>query len=140
MLAAMEIDAAALDGPTIGQVSDRVGLSPDTLRWYERIGLLEAVPRDAAGQRRYRPLDLDRLELLIKMRATGMPLTEMHDYVALIHAGPASRRDRLTLLETHRQRTLDRMAALQRDLVVIDRKIDRYRNLLEHDDAQHHPG
>ena len=74
------------------------------------------------------------------MRATGMPLTEMHDYVALIHAGPASRRDRLTLLETHRQRTLDRMAALQRDLVVIDRKIDRYRNLLEHDDAQHHPG
>lgn len=111
-----------IDRPTIGQVADLVGLSADTLRWYERIGLLEAIPRDRAGQRRYRQLDLERLELLIKMRATGMPLTEMHQYVALIHGGTATRPDRLELLETHRQRTLDRIAALQHDLVVIDRK------------------
>lgn len=140
MLTAMEIDASMIDQPTIGQVSDMVGLSPDTLRWYERIGLLETIPRDAAGQRRYRALDLDRLELLIKMRATGMPLTEMHDYVALIHGGPATRPDRLALLESHRQRTLDRIAALQRDLVVIDRKIDRYRSFLEDDNAQSQAG
>jgi DNA-binding transcriptional MerR regulator len=140
MLAAMEIDSPMIDEPTIGQVSDLVGLSPDTLRWYERIGLLETIPRDAAGQRRYRAVDLDRLELLIKMRATGMPITEMHEYVALIHGGPATRSDRLALLESHRQRTLDRIAALQQDLVVIDRKIDRYRSLLEDDNAQNRAG
>ncbi|GAB3978942.1 MerR family transcriptional regulator [Plantactinospora veratri] len=140
MLAAMEIDSPMIDEPTIGQVSDLVGLSPDTLRWYERIGLLETIPRDAAGQRRYRAVDLDRLELLIKMRATGMPVTEMHEYVALIHGGPATRSDRLALLESHRQRTLDRIAALQQDLVVIDRKIDRYRSLLEDDNAQNRAG
>ncbi|MEE6311870.1 MerR family transcriptional regulator [Plantactinospora veratri] len=136
----MEIDSPMIDEPTIGQVSDLVGLSPDTLRWYERIGLLETIPRDAAGQRRYRAVDLDRLELLIKMRATGMPVTEMHEYVALIHGGPATRSDRLALLESHRQRTLDRIAALQQDLVVIDRKIDRYRSLLEDDNAQNRAG
>ncbi|HEX6685151.1 MAG TPA: MerR family transcriptional regulator [Candidatus Limnocylindrales bacterium] len=136
----MKIDASMIDRPTIGQVSDLVGLSPDTLRWYERIGLLETIPRDAARQRRYRALDLDRLELLIKMRATGMPLTEMHEYVALIHGGPGTRPDRLALLESHRRRTLDRIAALQQDLVVIDRKIDRYRNFLEDDNAPSHAG
>ncbi len=136
----MEIDSRMIDEPTIGQVADRVGLSPDTLRWYERIGLLEAIPRDAAGQRRYRAVDLDRLELLIKMRATGMPVSEMHEYVALIHSGPATRSDRLALLETHRQRTLDRIAALQQDLVVIDRKINRYRSLLGDDNAQNRAG
>ncbi|MEH1126729.1 MerR family transcriptional regulator [Micromonospora sp. CPCC 206061] len=135
MLAAMTIEASLVNGPTIGQVSEMVGLSPDTLRWYEQIGLLDTIPRDAAGQRRYRPVDIDRLQLLIKMRATGMPLTEMHDYVALIHGGPATRVDRLALLEAHRQRTLERITALQRDLVVIDRKIDRYRTLLEQDHA-----
>jgi DNA-binding transcriptional MerR regulator len=140
MLAAMEIDASMIDQPTIGQVSEMVGLSPDTLRWYERIGLLETIRRDAAGQRRYRPLDLDRLELLIKMRATGMPLTEMHEYVALIHGGPATRPDRLALLQSHRRRTLDRIAALQQDLAVIDRKIGRYSRLLEEDDAHRRAG
>lgn len=129
----MTTDVSMVDGPTIGQVAETVGLSPDTLRWYERIGLLEAIPRDGVGQRRYRPLDLDRLELLVKMRATGMPLVEMRQYVALVHGGNHTRAQRLALLEEHRQRTLDHIDALRRDLVVIDRKINRYQKLVTTD-------
>jgi DNA-binding transcriptional MerR regulator len=124
---------------TIGQVSESVGLTPDTLRWYERIGLVEPIPRDTAGQRRYRPLDVERVELLVKMRSTGMPLAQMHQYVELIHGGPATRGERIALLREHRERTLARIEALRRDLVVIDRKISRYLGL-ENDDVHHKTG
>ncbi|HEX5993626.1 MAG TPA: MerR family DNA-binding transcriptional regulator [Jiangellales bacterium] len=52
-LAGVSLNGSPISSPTIGEVAERVGLSPAALRWYERIGLLEPIGRDAAGQRRY---------------------------------------------------------------------------------------
>lgn len=116
-------------GLSVGEVAEKVGLSVHTLRWYEQVGLLDPVPRDSAGHRRYRERDVDRLDLLTKMRATGMPIREMVRYIELVREGDASRPERLDLLERHRIEVLKRIDELRSDLTVIDRKIANYRRV-----------
>ena len=65
-------------GLTIQQVAHRMGLSIDTLRYYERIGLLEPVRRAQNGHRRYTQQDLAWIDLLIRLRNTGMPQSYAH--------------------------------------------------------------
>jgi DNA-binding transcriptional MerR regulator len=112
----------------ISRVAELTGLSPDTLRWYERVGLLEEVTRDSAGRRQYVPRDLRRLTLLMRLRATGMPVSEMQHYAQLAKAGDPTEPERKQLLEEHRDRVLSHIADLHRDLEVINRKIAGYRS------------
>ena len=112
---------------SIGQVAELTGLSHDTLRWYEREGLLDSVARDSAGRRQYTQIDLRRLLLLVRLRTTGMPVSEMQRYAALLPAGPSTERERTELLEAHRDRVLSHIGDLQRDLEMINRKINSYR-------------
>jgi DNA-binding transcriptional MerR regulator len=113
---------------TVGQVATLTGLSVDTLRWYERVGLLEGVARDTAGRRQYAQTDLRRLVLLLRLRATGMPVSEMLRYAKLARAGENTEVQRRQLLEEHRDRVLSHIADLHRDLDVINRKIAGYRD------------
>ena len=117
----------ALIGLTVGEVAAKVGLSVHTLRWYEQEGLVAPVDRDAAGRRRYRPEDLEWLQLLIRLRTTGMPVREMRRYAEMVRSGSATVTERLRLFEEHRQRVLERIADLRRDLGAIEAKIDYYR-------------
>ncbi len=117
-----------VDGPlTVGQVATLTGLSTHTLRWYERVGLLEGVARDGSGHRQYTQLDLRRLVLLMRLRATGMPVSEMQRYAELARAGSPTDLERMQLLEAHRDRVLSHIADLHRDLDVINSKIAGYR-------------
>jgi DNA-binding transcriptional MerR regulator len=116
------------EGWAVGEVAAKVGLSAHTLRWYEQMGLLDEIPRDSAGRRRYRLADVERLQLLTKMRATGMPVRDMVRYVELLRGGPGTRLERLHLLEAHRATVLGQIDDLQRDLTVIDFKITMYRS------------
>jgi len=102
-------------------------LSPHTLRYYERAGLLDAVPRDGGGRRRYTEADLDRVLFLQRMRRTGMPIRVLREYVALVRQGDSSARRRLEMLENHRAEVLLRLAELQDALTALDYKISRYR-------------
>jgi DNA-binding transcriptional MerR regulator len=111
---------------TVGEVSERTGLSTHTLRWYEQVGLLDPVDRDAGGRRRYVESDLDRLRFLIKLRSTGMPVRDMVRYVELARCGPATVAERLELLVEHRERVLAQIEALTDDLKIIKYKIDLY--------------
>ncbi|GAB3766807.1 MerR family transcriptional regulator [Microlunatus parietis] len=116
------------DGPlAIGQVSAPTGLSIDTLRWYEREGLLDQVPRDSAGRRQFDRRDLKRLVLLIRLRATRIPVVEMHRYAELVRGGPSTDVDRALVLEAHRDRAQAHIADLQRDPELINRKISSCR-------------
>ncbi len=115
---------------TVGQVATLTGLSTHTLRWYEREGLLEGVARDQAGHRQYTRTDLRRLVLLMRLRATGMPVSEMLRYAELIRADVPTERQRVELLEAHRDRVLSHIADLYRDLDVINNKIAGYRRTL----------
>ena len=112
---------------TVGQVATLTGLSADTLRWYERVGLLEGVARDTSGRRQYTQVDLQRLVLLMRLRATGMPVSEMLRYAQLARAGAPTELQRRQLLEEHRDRVLSHIEDLHRDLDVINRKIAGYR-------------
>src|SRR6478609_737502 len=111
---------------SISEVSAVSGLSAHTLRWYERIGLLEPVDRSHAGQRRYSDADLVRLAFLTKLRLTGMPVADMVRYVELLRAGDGTRAERRDLLVAHREEVRQRLADLHATLAVIDRKIDHY--------------
>lgn len=121
-------DVTLTDGSTltVSEAAAKVGLTTHTLRWYERIGLLDDVPRDSSGHRRYRAKDLNWVMLLIRLRATGMPVKEMMRYTELVRIGSGTELDRQQLLEQHRTRVLAHIADLRADLAVIEMKINGY--------------
>jgi DNA-binding transcriptional MerR regulator len=118
---------------TIQQVAAQTGLTVHTLRYYERIGLLLPVERARNGHRRYSEMDIRRIELLNRLRKTGMPLVDMQRYAVLLLQGVESVTERRALLERHRQTVQAEIQALQETLAIIDHKIDNYCAL----EAQH---
>jgi DNA-binding transcriptional MerR regulator len=116
-------------GWTTREAADKCGLSQHTLRWYERIGLLDRVARTPDGRRRFSDADLDWLLLLSRLRATGMPVRDMLRYAELVRAG-AGEQERLALLERHRDRVRQALLAQQECLGLLDAKIGNYRSRL----------
>jgi len=116
---------------TIADAARASGLSAHTLRYYERAGLLDSVERNGGGHRRYTDGDLDRIRFLTKLRATGMPIREVRRYADLLKAGEGNDRERLALLEAHRERVLRRLEETAGNLELIEWKINLYRERLE---------
>ncbi|MEU1418791.1 MerR family transcriptional regulator [Kitasatospora sp. NPDC005751] len=115
---------------TISEVAAASGLTAHTLRWYERIGLLDPVDRSASGQRRYCDADLHRLAFLGRLRLTGMTVADMLRYVELARRGERTLEDRRGLLLAHREEVRQRIADLHATLAVIDYKIDLYAGMI----------
>ncbi|MFD7903030.1 MerR family transcriptional regulator [Kitasatospora sp. NPDC059747] len=111
---------------TISEVSAASGLTTHTLRWYERIGLLDPVDRAVGGQRRYCDADLHRLAFLGRLRLTGMSVADMLRYVDMAREGERTYEGRRQLLVTQREEVRQRIADLQATLAVLDYKIDLY--------------
>ncbi|MFJ1701997.1 MerR family transcriptional regulator [Kitasatospora sp. NPDC088346] len=122
-------DADRTPRHAIGEVAEASGLTAHTLRWYERIGLLDPVDRSYSGQRRYSDADLSRLAFLGRLRLTGMPVADMLRYVELVRAGDHTYDDRRDLLVAHREEVRQRLADLHATLAVLDYKIDLYSRL-----------
>ncbi|MER6009503.1 MerR family transcriptional regulator [Streptomyces bluensis] len=114
------------DNYTISEVAAFTGLTAHTLRWYERIGLMPHIDRSHTGQRRYSNRDLDWLDLVGKLRLTGMPVADMVRYAELVREGDHTYGERFALLKATREDVLARIAELQGTLAVLDRKIDFY--------------
>lgn len=114
------------DSYTISEVVALTGLTAHTLRWYERIGLMPHIDRSHTGQRRYCNRDLDWLDLVGKLRLTGMPVADMVRYAELVREGDHTYTDRFELLKATREDVLARIAELQDTLAVLDRKINFY--------------
>ncbi|APR36119.1 MerR family transcriptional regulator [Paraburkholderia sp. SOS3] len=111
---------------TIGQVAASSGVSTHTLRYYEQSGLLRAVGRSEAGHRLYSPADLDWLQFVMRLKATGMPIAGMQAFAALRAQGDVSVGARRDMLVAHREAVLARIAQLQANLAAISDKIDHY--------------
>ncbi|MQY19235.1 MerR family transcriptional regulator [Nocardia macrotermitis] len=111
---------------SIGAVSELSGLTRDTLRWYERIGLLDSVGRDHAGKRRFSERDLDWLALIGKLRRTGMTVADMIRYAELVRAGEATYPERLEMFRHTRADVVAQIAELRQTLAVLDCKIALY--------------
>jgi DNA-binding transcriptional MerR regulator len=113
---------------TTRQAAEKCGLSQHTLRWYERIGLLDRVDRAPDGRRRFSQGDLDWLVLLSRLRATGMPVADMLRYAGLVRSG-AGEPERLQLLEQHRERVRQSLLDQQDCLELLNTKIATYREV-----------
>ena len=111
---------------TPAQVVAETGFTLDTLRYYERIGLLDGVGRNAAGQRRFTEGHLDWLSLIRCLRETGMPIADIVRYAQLVREGDDTVPERIRLLEAHDRRVRDQIAALRDQQRYIQRKIGYY--------------
>ena len=109
---------------TITEVSKKYGLTPDTLRYYERIGLIPPVPRGKGGARDYGEESCQWVELMKCMRSAGVQIEALIEYAALTQRGDETLEARRTLLVRQRQQLSARMADMQASLDRLDYKID----------------
>lgn len=114
---------------SVSEVSRRLGLSVDTLRYYEKIGLIRAIHRTPSGRRAYAPADLAWLEFILRLRETGMPIRTMCHYAELRAQGDATLAARRELLERHAGTVCQEVARLEQHLARIQDKVALYRTL-----------
>ncbi|MCN0181196.1 MerR family transcriptional regulator [Salinispora arenicola] len=115
-----------MPGYAPSEAARRSGFSLDTLRYYERIGLLNEVGRTSGGRRVFTDDDLDWLMLFRCLRDTGMPIAEMCRYAELVREGEHTTGERQALLERHAGRVEERMHLLQRQYDRLRAKIRAY--------------
>jgi len=112
----------------IAEVSERFGISSDTLRYYERIGLIRPVHRNESGMRDYNELDLRRVDFIKCMRSAGLPIEVLIEYVGLVQQGDGTIETRKEILKEQRELLAARMQEMQKTLDILDHKIDVYEN------------
>ncbi len=114
----------------IAEVSERQGLSSDTLRYYERIGLIPPVTRNESGIRDYREIDEKRVEFIKCMRSAGLPIEVLIDYVGLVQQGDQTLEARKEILQEQRALLKIRMQTMQQTLEILDHKIELYEQMV----------
>ncbi|WP_028648205.1 MerR family transcriptional regulator [Nocardiopsis sp. CNT312] len=115
---------------TPGEVAERFGLTLDTLRYYEREGLLRQVDRAPSGHRRYRADDVHLLGLIRCLRDTDMPIARLREFAELVRSGDHTITQRVQVLQTHLDLLERRIAELHDRQAVIQTKIDHYVTVL----------
>ncbi|WFF00680.1 MerR family transcriptional regulator [Micromonospora sp. WMMD964] len=118
-----------MSGYAPSEAARRSGFSLDTLRYYEKIGLLADVERTAGGQRVFTDDDLGWLELFRCLRDTGMPIAQMRRYAQLAREGEHTADERRELLQHHAVRVEEQMDLLQRQYEHLRAKIRYYERL-----------
>jgi len=115
---------------TISEVSKKFDLTPDTLRYYERIGLIPNVGRSSGGIRNYNEEDCRWIEFIKCMRNAGLPVETLIEYVALFGQGDGTIVARKALLIEQRTLLAARVEEMQNTLNRLDIKIERYEKLV----------
>lgn len=111
---------------TIAEVSRKYEMTADTLRYYERIGLIPQVPRNKSGIRDYDDNSYRWIELMKCMRGAGVQIEALIEYVSLFQQGDSTINARKTLLIEQRDQLLARMEEMQKSLDRLNQKIDLY--------------
>ncbi|MEO3821619.1 MerR family transcriptional regulator [Plantactinospora sp. B24E8] len=111
--------------------AERTGFSLDTLRYYERIGLLSEISRTSGGRRVFTEDDLGWLDVLRCLRDTGMPIAQVRRYAELARDGETTLAERLALLEEHSRAVEERMNLLRHQYAHLQDKIAWYRGQLD---------
>ena len=114
----------------IAEVSEQYGISADTLRYYERVGLIPPVHRNEGGIRDYDELDLRRVDFIKCMRSAGLPIEVLIDYVALVQKGDKTIEARKEILIEQRDLDAARLEEMQKTLDRLNYKIDVYEKAL----------
>lgn len=114
----------------IAEVSERYGLSTDTLRYYERVGLIPPVNRNGSGIRDYNEADLMRVEFIKCMRSAGLPIEALIEYMGLVQQGDETAEARKEILNEQRNLLVARIQEMQKTLEILNHKISIYEDIL----------
>jgi DNA-binding transcriptional MerR regulator len=114
----------------IQEVSEKYALSADTLRYYERVGLIPPVTRTLSGIRDYSELDIRRVEFIKCMRSAGLPIEVLIDYMELVQQGDATIGARKDILKEQREQLIARMSEMQKTLDILNHKIQVYESVM----------
>lgn len=116
---------------TIKEVSEKYGISQDTLRYYERIKMIPKVTRTKSGIRDYQKEDLRWVELAICMRSAGLPIEVMIEYVELFQQGDETIPARLELLYAQMQILNEQKNQIEETMKRLSYKIEHYEEALK---------
>lgn len=111
---------------TIKEVSEKYGLSQDTLRYYEKIGVIPPVTRTSGGIRNYTEQDIGWVENAVCMRNAGLPVEVIAEYCRLFSMGDSTIGARLELLTEQRKKLIEQKEQLETEISRLDYKIGRY--------------
>jgi len=111
----------------MSEVSEKTGLSPFTIRYYDKEGLIPFVERSQAGRRLFSDADLRRLELVCCLKNTGMSIAEIKKFISWEIEGDEDYALRLEMLEAHRKKVKKKIAVLEKNLSNVDGKIKTFR-------------
>lgn len=112
----------------IKTLSDKTGLSNHTLRYYEKVGLIQDVKRSDSGVRDYSDRDLDWVLFLKCMKKTGMPIEELKIYADSFYSSNPDVTERIKVLDNHKKRLIGEIDRLKEALQYVDHKIGYYEN------------
>ena len=116
----------------INEVSKRYNLNDSTLRYYEKVGLLNDIKREN-GVRDYQDKDLDRIEFILCMKDAGLSIEQLRQYFDLVNEGDATLTKRKELLQQQRMLILEQMTKLQKSLDKVNFKIDYFEQKIKED-------
>ncbi|MDV3451208.1 MerR family transcriptional regulator [Bacillus safensis] len=111
---------------TIKEISEKTGITPYTLRFYEREGILPCVKRDSSGHRLYDEESIDWLDFILALRETGMPLAEIKQYVALYQEGESTLKRRKQMMLKHKEKVEKDLSETIKYLEQINYKLALY--------------
>ena len=111
---------------TIKEVSKKFGISQDTLRYYERVGMIPPVTRTSGGIRDYNESDLGWVSLAVCMRSAGLPIEAMIEYVKLYQQGDSTIPARLQLLLDQKDALTEQIRQIEQTMKRLDYKISVY--------------
>lgn len=115
----------------IGDVAKLYKISYDTIRYYEKLGILGPIKKDTSGNRDYSEVDIDRLYFILCMKKAGLTLNEIKDYVALYQQGNETVLERLNMLESQQTKLTKQINDLNKTSVYLQQKIERYQQLIK---------
>jgi len=119
------------DKLTIQEVAQATGLTPHTLRYYERIGLIHPINREENTRRIYTADDVGWIDFLLKLRATGMSIKDMQRYAELQRQGNETLPERVEMLMSLRDKVETHIEEMNEHLKLIHYKIDYYSKVVE---------
>ncbi|HFI0340342.1 TPA: stress response transcriptional regulator NmlR [Streptococcus suis] len=120
----------------IKEVSQVTGLSADTIRYYERIGLVPKIARKSSGVRDFSENDVAILEFIRCFRSAGMSIEHLLEYMGLVQAGDNTVRARIVLLKEEQEELRSRLVEIQKALERLDYKIENYQTILKGKESQ----
>lgn len=113
-------------GLSIKQASERLGIPPHTIRYYEKVGLLPFIQRDKHGNRIFEQNDLEWINLMTCFRVTGMPVADLKHIVDLALQGESTIAERKSILEKHKQALEKQREELDRAFEAVNYKLTKY--------------